>query len=496
MSCWPCSQPIRSIDRAEQADQAFDDITYLKGEAIIRMLERYVGEDIFRQGVRSYMKRYAYGNTVSDDLWAEMVAAGVKDIKAIADDFTLQPGVPLISVESAEGSGNGIKVALRQSRFGVDEDSRNPLPWHVPVLVSSVSGDQQPAKLLTSGFNSLKADVAGAAPIKVNWGQAAYYRSKYSDDSMRTLAAAFDRLPPVEQLGLLYDLWALGEAGDMPVASYLDLTRKMKADASTVVWRQVIETLLLIDGLYWGLDGRSRFDQYAVRLLGPVFAAMGWDKQPGEADNVAILRERMIAALGWLGEQAVISEARRRFAVFLANPDDPRNLPAAIRQPVIKVVGWTADGDVYEKLHELAKSTVDPVAKDQYFVTLAGARDKSLAQRSLDIVLAGEPANATGLSMISRVALENGPLAWNFVLDHFPEVSAKFDAIQRMTFVPSIGAQSLDKTVLKQLREFIDSNVPDANKAQVERFYADAAFRLSVRERRIPEIDAWIATNG
>lgn len=282
----------------------------------------------------------------------------------------------------------------------------------------------------------------------------------------------------------------------MPVASYLDLTRKMKADASTVVWRQVIETLLLIDGLYWGLDGRSRFDQYAVRLLGPVFAAMGWDKQPGEADNVAILRERMIAALGWLGEQAVISEARRRFAVFLANPDDPRNLPAAIRQPVIKVVGWTADGDVYEKLHELAKSTVDPVAKDQYFVTLAGARDKSLAQRSLDIVLAGEPANATGLSMISRVALENGPLAWNFVLDHFPEVSAKFDAIQRMTFVPSIGAQSLDKTVLKQLREFIDSNVPDANKAQVERFYADAAFRLSVRERRIPEIDAWIATNG
>jgi hypothetical protein len=83
-----------------------------------------------------------------------------------------------------------------------------------------------------------------------------------------------------------------------------------------------------------------------------------------------------------------------------------------------------------------------------------------------------------------------------FVLDHLQEVSAKFDAMQRITFVPSIGAQSLDGTILKQLREFINANVPAANKAQVERFYADMVFRLSVRDQRIPEIDAWLARNG
>jgi len=98
--------------------------------------------------------------------------------------------------------------------------------------------------------------------------------------------------------------------------------------------------------------------------------------------------------------------------------------------------------------------------------------------------------------MIARVAAENAPLAWAFVLDHMKELNAKLDAIQRVTFAPSIGAQALDKTILKQLRDFIDVNVPPANKAQVERFYADAAFRLSVREQRVPEIDAWIAANG
>src|SRR4051812_37600938 len=68
----PVVQPVRS---AEQANQAFDAITYLKGQAVVRMLEDYVGEDAFRQGVRAYMGRYAYQNTTTADFWAELERA-------------------------------------------------------------------------------------------------------------------------------------------------------------------------------------------------------------------------------------------------------------------------------------------------------------------------------------------------------------------------------------------------------------------------------------
>ena len=98
--------------------------------------------------------------------------------------------------------------------------------------------------------------------------------------------------------------------------------------------------------------------------------------------------------------------------------------------------------------------------------------------------------------MIYRVAVDNANMAWSFVLGHLGEVNAKLDALQRFNFVPSIAAQSLDPAVLQELRKFIDVNVPDANKAQVERFYADMEFRLSVRSQRVPEIDRWIVTNG
>jgi aminopeptidase N len=240
----------------------------------------------------------------------------------------------------------------------------------------------------------------------------------------------------------------------------------------------MIETFLSIDGLYWGLGGRTVFDQYAIRILASAFARVGWDRRPGEPDNVAVLREQLIGALGRLGDPAVIGEAQTRFASWRI-----RTMPAA-------------DADLYIQLYDLAKATVDPVAKEQYFVALAEARDKNLAQRSLDIALGNDPATTTGPVMISRVAAENAPLAWTFVMGHLRELDAKLDAIQRVTFVPSIAAQSVDKAILKQLREFIDVNVPAANKAQVERFYADLAFRLSVRDQRIPEIDAWLGQNG
>lgn len=491
------SHPIvQEIDRAEQADQAFDNITYRKGQAVIRMLESYVGEVFFRQGVRTYMKRYAYGNTVTDNLWAEMAAAGEKDIKTIADDFTLQAGVPSIRVETAVAAGNAVNVSLSQGRFGLDDDSRKPRVWHVPVIAASALGGGTPTSIVTAGLDPQKVEVHGGLPVKINYGQGGYYRSAYSNAAFEALADTFDRLAPVDQLGLLYDSWTLGEAGDMPFAAYMDLTRMMKADAETVVWSQVIATFLSIDTLYGGLGGRAGFDKYAMRILEPAFAAVGWDRRPGEPDNVAVLREQLIAALGQLGDPAVIGEARTRFSTFFANPDDSGSLSAAIRQPVLKVVGMTADASLYEALYGLAKKTVDPVAKELYFTALARARETGLAQRSLDIALGNDPATTTGPAMISLVAAENAALAWAFVLNHRNEVNAKLDALQRPTFIPSIGAQCLDKTILKELRDFIDVNVPEDNRTQVERFYSDAVFQLSVRDKRIPEIDAWVSHNG
>ncbi|MEO8160526.1 MAG: M1 family metallopeptidase, partial [Arenimonas sp.] len=127
---------VQHVETVEQANQAFDTITYQKGQAVITMLEAYVGHEAWRAGVRTYMKKHAYGNTVTDDLFSEVEAAAGKPIMEIAHQFTLQPGVPLLRVESATCANGKTTLTLSQGEFTVDRPDKLPLHWNVPVIAA------------------------------------------------------------------------------------------------------------------------------------------------------------------------------------------------------------------------------------------------------------------------------------------------------------------------------------------------------------------------
>src|SRR5436190_8513715 len=57
------------------AEAMFDVLTYEKGASVLRMLEQYVGPEVFRDGVRVYLGRHAYGNTETVDLWNALAEA-------------------------------------------------------------------------------------------------------------------------------------------------------------------------------------------------------------------------------------------------------------------------------------------------------------------------------------------------------------------------------------------------------------------------------------
>jgi hypothetical protein len=460
------------------------------------MLESYVGEEKFRNGVRAYMKRYAYQNTVTDNLWSELEAAGAKQIKQIADDFTLHPGVPMITIEAELPGSGSVRLDLKQGRFAVDDGPYDLFLWRIPVLAAPAGAATTPVPRLFEASETVSFSIEGKPPIKINYGQTAYYRSQYSREVFESLTQQFGALPAVDQLGLLYDAWALGEVAKAPITRYFELIAKTPIGADPSIWRQIIETLISVDLLYSGLAQRENLRAYGRKILQPIFGAVGWVPAPGEADIVAVLREGLLNALGRFDDQSVKSEARRRFDRFVANPADPQGLPAAIRTPTLRIVASWADQAVYDTVHRLANGATDPLEKQQLFVALASAKDAALAAESLQIALGDEPAATTGPSMITRVALDNADLAWRFALDHLKEVTEKLDDLQRNNFVPSLGAQSTDPLRLPELRSFIDTKVPEGARKQVERYYADLSFRLQVRAQRLPEIDEWLAAHG
>src|SRR5688572_13380239 len=225
---------VQTVETVEQASQAFDAISYSKGEAVIRMLEGYVGDAAWRDGVRSYMKKHAYGNTVSRDLWSAVEAAADQPITAIAHDFTLQPGVPMIRIESAVCREGKTTLQLTQGEFSKDQPKKKPLSWRVPVTAKTLGAAEHARHVVTGGKATMT--VPGCDPVVVNAGQSGYYRTLYASPQFDKITQRFASIPAIDQLGILADAWALGLAGQQSSTDILKLALATPTTADPQVW--------------------------------------------------------------------------------------------------------------------------------------------------------------------------------------------------------------------------------------------------------------------
>jgi aminopeptidase N len=480
---------VRAVDRPQEA--AFDDITYRKGAAVIRMIEVHVGADGFRRGVGKYMVDHPLGNATTAKLWKAIKAATGETFRKIADDFTTTPGFPVITLKEQRTAPNRTTtLTLEQDPFAIDvclgTVTQAPA-WSVPVTAFPVISPARSVKGVFQGREPIDLDVAAPPPIKLNSGQTGYYRSRYTGASLIELAANFTRLPAPDQVGLLYDLWALGEAGSAPIAHYFDLIRRLPCDAPPPLWRQVIKTLLFLDSLSRGLPLAPRLRAFGRVLLAPLFARLGWDAQPCEPGVIRLLREELLEAFGRLEARSVVEEARTRVGLFLAG----HKLPGAIRKAVLQAAALWADGPLYFELLGVARRETDALAAQQLWAALASARDEKLAAHSLEFALAIEPTTL-GPMMIKQVARDNPDLAWRFALDHLSEIKARLDEMGDK-LIPSLAAQSNDRDRLPELRRYLDDEAPAGiGRELLEMYYCELQFRLHARDERLPEIDKWL----
>ena len=480
---------VQHVATVEQASQAFDEITYQKGEAVIRMLEAYVGEDAWRRGVRAYMREHAYGNTASNDLWRQVERASAKPVTAIAHDFTLQPGVPLIRVGAPVCKGGSMTVTLSQGEFSRDQPARKPLNWRVPVIAQPAGAKAQVTALVAGGKGKLT--LPGCGPVVVNAGQSGYYRTLYSQDGFAQLAQGFATLAPIDQLGVLSDTWSLGMAGLQPASDFLDLADATAADAEPQVWAQVARGFGSLHALY-GDDraGRARLDAHAVKRLAPVMARIGWNPRANEPTSHANLRAQLIATLSQLGDRATIDEARRRYA---AMDSDPAAVPGALRKTIMAVVAEHADPAAWEALRRAAQREKSPMIKDAMYALLASSEDRALAERALALALSDEPGATNGAAMIAMVSHSHPELAFDFALANIEAVNERVDATSRSRYVPGLAGSATTPAMADKVRAYAEAHIAPEARRDAETAIAAIQDRIRVRRERLPEIDAWLA---
>ena len=480
----PIVQHIRTVD---EANQAFDAITYQKGEAVLAMLEAYAGEGTWRDGIRAYMAAHKFGNSHTADLWSAVEAAGAKGLTSIATDFTTQPGIPLVRVTGQQCVAGKTTLTLTQDEFTRDRVGEpSNRRWHVPLLVS-VGGASPQRSILADGKTTLTLD--GCGPVVINAGQVGYYRSLYTATGLSELTATLPKLAPIDQRGLVADQLELAFAGYQPLAAPLTMLASVPGNANARVANEAVSRF---DSLYDRLDGdaqgQSALSKRAIGLWKQRLDGLGFDPRGSDTLPDADLRATLVAALGHMGEPGVLAEARRRFAALDTNP---HALDGPLKQDWIGIIAHNASPAEWDKLAAMAQASTSTVARSDLFQQLGSARDVALAKRALDLALTDGPGKTTSAAIIARVAAEHSELAFDFFVAHRDAVLALVDASARTTYVESLASRAKSEAMVAKLIAYRQTLPADAQKP-VDRALARLKNRLEVKERIARETVAWL----
>ena len=468
----------------EQAANAFDDITYIKGQAFLRMLEAYLGEDAFRKGIRGYMARHQYANTTSADLWAALEKASGKPVEKLASDWTMQPGFPLLKVSQVCEDGKR-RVTLTQEQYRIDEPATESRLWNVPVQLGTVGG--KAAYTLLSGAHTTVIMPGCDGALVADPHSVGYFRVHYDRASFDALALQAASLPDTTRLRLLSDAWSLAQAGRIKLDSYLSLVAKYNDEPRLAIWSVMTSHFDDLDALTKDEPERAAVRRLVVALAAPKLAKLGWHEKPGESGEERRLRPLLAAALAKAGDAPAVVQASTLFARHLA---DPASVSPSMLDFAAEVGARHAEVATWETLLARTLKTHSNEERVRFARALSSSADPALAARTLKLALAPEvPAQISG-RLTAAVAREHPLLAWEFALANREALLRDQDAVGKNVFFPSLLASSSSPLDADRLEKYVASNFGLDAQDEARRVANAIRTRAAQKTRLLPQVRA------
>ena len=468
--------------RPEDAEGMFDLLTYQKGAAVLRMLERYVGADEFRLGISRYIADHAYDNTETSDLWDAVEKSTGEPARSIMDSWIFQGGFPLVSVAAGP---DGTSVVLGQRRFrylppGGEDDGGGP-SWRIPVhLRASVGGEVVHSRLLLDADGATVVLGGEADWVVVNergWG---FYRVRYDEALRRRLVAHLDQLDATERLCLVSDTWAAVLAAEAGVDEFLELAERLGGDDDPSVWEATIDALVALDRVLPAAD-RPALQGFVRRLAGPALDRMGWSPGDAEDERRSRLRAALVRALGVLGADPAV---RARAADVYARAEaDPSSVDADVAGAVVAVVAAAGGPDEYEHFVARHLSAATPQEEVRYLYALAGFEDEALVRRTLDRAFADvRPQNVPFLISLLLSNRAGGAWVWEEVKQRWDELRRRLPENLHERALGGTMALSTPE-LAADVRSFLEANPLPGRERTVAQQLEKLDVAVALRER-------------
>lgn len=365
-----------TINHPDEIRTIFDAISYDKGAGVLHMLQNYLGADDFRDGLRLYLKKHAYGNTESTDLWAAWEQASGKPVGEFMTAWTTKEGYPIV-----QATITGDKPSLKQERFYLNPTAKKQVEtWPIPVLAS------EPLNFDVLDAPERPLDTTELSDTFVlNHDRASFFRAVYDSEHVTALAKAVagNQLSELDRLGLLADAFEAAKAGYSSTVDALILLEAYAQEDSVVVWDIMTSA---IGGLKMVMnDDRLRDDMkpYLRKLVAPQLARLGWEEQPGDSHFDLLLRPTILGLAASADEPAVVAEALQRFK----DMTKPEDVHPDIRGIVYGTAARKGGQAEFDKLWNMHNTSTNSEERVTLSAALTGFEHDEQIQASLSKIM-------------------------------------------------------------------------------------------------------------
>lgn len=443
------SRPIEPrIETTASAGFSLNRLMYAKGNGVLAMFEHYAGQEAYRRGLRTYLKRHADGAVSSRDFLAALEeGSGLAGIGAALATFIDRPGVPLLQVDWHCADAT-LHLNVSQSRYAFAGSSvATAQTWQVPFCASWNEEEQRVGRcsMLREAHHELAFPVR-SCPVKVmpNADGAGYYRFELPKGKFRALVDDLNHLDAAEALAVADSYGASYAAGRIGTKDYL---AALPAFTAHPAWDVAVAPLSrlkpILDHVLSGAAADEAREQvrsaYAPLLrrigLRDSCASGGTAAQPldcsheaGAAHEAAQLREALVPFMAMQAGDRILRDELRVVAEQLLEGPRQSTWSSGIARTALAVAAQDGGVQTFDRLTKrLAESTSSAVRLD--LLTAMGAiTDTSLTSKVRDLALRGALNDEEALALLSAHADVEANMAsfWAWQRAHLPELLERY----------------------------------------------------------------------
>ena len=469
------------VNSPAEIREIFDAISYDKGGCILRMLEHYVGESKFREGLKQYLKKFKYQNAQGQDLWSAIGKASKLPVSKMVNTWLKQPGFPLVEINQ-----DGQLLKLKQKRYLLEYDKKYSKGiWDIPMSIGL--SNEISKKMFSTKSMSLKLP-KNTIGFVANYGRKGFYRIKYGEEILLDLKMLVDqkKVSSIDRWAIQNDLYSLCVSGDEQVRNYLDFTDAYYDEDNYLASVNVVHNLASLYFRAFDEKFSEEIRGYAINYLRKVLSDLGWDPKKTDKHTDALLRSLAISFLGKMDDDEVLEEAQKRYKKFLKFPD---SISPDLIEPICSIAAWTGNSKTHSELTRLYKNAKTMEEKLRFLGALCNFKDKKLLIKSLDFSQTAEVRSQNMQLPIMKVAANpyGKKVLWSWLKKNWKKLNKKVGHGNPLfnRIVASISSVA-DDSMEREIKQFFKKNpTPGTERTQsqtLERIRINSSFLRKMRK--------------